>query len=85
MNRKTGTIITVVVAVLTLCCSATCCAGGLVMAFSKQLDVGYEGEWYYGLPLICLALLAWVLPFLAWYFLVRGKENSTQSTGEYLE
>ena len=83
MNRQTGIIITVVVAVITLCCSAVCCMTGLAIALSKQLelDTGYTGEWYYGIPLICLAILVWLAPFLTWYFLVRGK----QSTGEYLE
>ncbi|MCX7682927.1 MAG: hypothetical protein N2508_13345 [Anaerolineae bacterium] len=85
MTRQTGIIITVVVAVVTLCCSATCCLAGLVLAFGEQLDIGYDVEWYFGLPLICLALLVWVLPLLAWYFLVRGKEESTRTVGEYLE
>jgi len=76
MTKQTGTIITIVVAVLTLCCSAVCCASGIVTATSggQWLDDIYV-EPYYGVPVICLGILVWVVPLLLWLFLVRGKES----------
>ena len=76
MSKQTGMIITIIVAVLTLCCSMTCCAWGAIMAASggQWLDDFYM-EWYYGIPVICLGILVWVVPLLLWLFLVRGKEN----------
>jgi hypothetical protein len=89
MSKQTGTIITIVVAVLTLCCSSSCCLfGGVTLLgageWSTDLGVPQAGqiEPVYGVPIICLGILLWVVPLLLWLFLVRGKENNT---GEILE
>ena len=79
MTRQTGTIITIVVAVLTLCCSMTCCASGIITVASsgQWSDIfGTYIEWYHSLPVLCLGLMIWVIPLLLWLFLVRGKENA---------
>lgn len=77
MTRQTGLIITIVVAVLTLCCSLACCGNGIyMMATSGEYTevLGTYTEWYYGVPGICLGILVWIIPLLLWLFLVRGKE-----------
>lgn len=78
MTKQTGTIITIVVAVLTLCCSMTCCASGIyTLASGGQVgETAIEPVW--GLFPICLGLLVWVVPLLLWLFLVRGKENGVE-------
>ena len=79
MTKQTGTIITIVVAVLTLCCSTICCASGIftLVDEGRTLDIEpYVG--IVGIPAICLGLLVWVLPLLLWLFLVRGKENTVE-------
>ena len=79
MTRKTGLIITIVLAVLTLCPSFFCCVfGATTLAGAGTYELGAEGgalpSWV-GLPLIILALLAWLVPAAAWFFLVRGKAD----------
>jgi hypothetical protein len=79
MTRKTGLTITIVVAVLTLCCSSFCCLfGATTLAGAGTYELGAESgalpSWV-GLPLIILALLAWLVPAAAWFFLVRGKTD----------
>ncbi len=93
MTKQTGTIITIVVAVLTLlCCTAPLCSGG-IMIFAGQ------GEWStefgpntqageippaYGIAPCCLSILVLVVPLLLWLFLVRGKGNAA-AVEEYPE
>lgn len=83
MSKQTGTIITIVVAVLTLCCSSFCCLSGVATLlgggeWSSEFGYPQSGqiEPVYGVPVICLAVLLWVVPLLLWLFLVRGKEDS---------
>jgi hypothetical protein len=85
MTKQTGMIITIVVAVLTLCCSSFCClfgAGTLLGGgeWSTELGVPETGQIdpVYGVPVICLGILLWVVPVLLWLFLVRGKENAVE-------
>jgi len=78
MNKRTGTVITILVAVLTLCCSTTCCLSGLYTSASGGQWVNSLNTyvaWYYGLPVICLGILVWLVPVLLWVFLVRGKKD----------
>lgn len=77
MTKQTGTIITIVVAVLALCCSVSCCVSGIIPAAGGGQWVGdfYVEPWV-GLPLICLGILVWVVPLLLWIFLVRGKDDT---------
>ena len=79
MSKQTAMIVTIVVAVLTLCCSMTCCGWGAMMAAGggQQWDDFYM-EWYYGIPVICLGILVWIVPLLLWFFLVRGQENTAE-------
>ena len=76
MTKQTGTIITIVVAVLTLCCSMTCCAGGILIAVDRgrMFDTYIESFW--GIPACCLSILVLIVPLLLWLFLVRGKDNT---------
>jgi hypothetical protein len=83
MSKQTGMIITIVVAVLTLCCSSFCCLSGVATLlgggeWSGELGYPESGqiEPVYGVPVICLGILLWVVPLLLWLFLVRGKEDS---------
>jgi hypothetical protein len=79
MTRQTGLIITIVVAVLTLCPSFFCCVFGvttLAGAGTYELGAG-SGELpaWVGLPIVILALLVWLVPAASWFFLVRGKTD----------
>ena len=81
MDKKTGTIITIVVAVLTLCCSLACCGGGIATltgngTYTMGTDSGNLPTWA-GIPGICLAILVWAVPVLLWVFLVRNAEDET--------
>jgi TRAP-type C4-dicarboxylate transport system permease small subunit len=93
MTKQTGTIITVVVAALTLlCCTAPLCVGS-IMIFAEL------GDWSttlgpnvqtgdippaYGIAPCCLSILALVVPLLCWLFLVRGKSDAVVEE-EYIE
>ena len=86
MTKQTGTIITIVVAVLTLCCSSFCCLfGGLTLLgqgeWSTDLGVPQAGQIdpLYGASIVCLGILVWVAPVLLWFFLVRGKEDAAEA------
>jgi hypothetical protein len=79
VTRKTGLIITIVLAVLTLCPSFFCCVfGATTLAGRGTYELGPETGALpptVGLPLILLALLAWLVPLASWFFLVRGKTD----------
>ena len=85
MTKQTGMIITIVVAVLTLCCSSFCCLSGAGTLLgggecSTELGVPQTGqiEPAYGIPVICVGILLWIVPVLLWLFLVRGKEDGVE-------
>jgi hypothetical protein len=78
MSKQTGIIVTVIVALLTLCCScAVCGIGGLIVTgeteWSQDLDIPYAGEIepIYGGPVICLGLLVWVVPVVVGIIVAR--------------
>ena len=92
MTKQTGTIITIVVGILTLlCCTIPLCIWGAVILAGL-------GEWStefgpstqtgtmplaWGIAPCCLSILVLIVPLLLWLFLVRGKENAVeQSTWE---
>jgi hypothetical protein len=77
MNKQTGTIITIVIAVLTLCCSATCCLGGVLVALNEEINLYWGIEPAWGIAPCCLSILVWVAPLLLWLFLVRGKNGDS--------
>jgi hypothetical protein len=70
MDKKTGTIITIVGAVVALCLCLGCAGGGVGWALSDSSEIQPLG-----FILLCPALLIWLLPILLWVFLVRGKED----------
>lgn len=76
MKRQTGVIITIVLAVLTLCCSATCCAAGAFVALDQGTAFGTYLRPGWGAVPVCLGVLVWIAPLLAWLLLVRNKEAS---------
>jgi hypothetical protein len=85
MSKQNGMIITIVVAVLTLCCSSSCCLFGVITLlgggeWSTDLGVPDTGqiEPLYGIPVICLGVLVWIVPLLLWFFLVRPKEDAVE-------
>ena len=78
MSKQTRIIITVVVALLTLCCSSIICSVGGMIAFGsvdwwEDLGVytGGEIDHFYGVPVICLGLLIWVIPVVLAVFVAR--------------
>jgi len=76
MDKKTGTTITIVAAVITLCCSITCCGFSIwhMLDQGETLDLNFP-PYYLGAPLICLSVLAWLVPLLLWIFLVRKQQG----------
>jgi hypothetical protein len=71
MDKRTGTVITIVGAVVAMCLCLGCVGGGIGWSFSTD-DNTFQPL---GLILLCPALLIWALPILLWVFLVRGKED----------
>jgi hypothetical protein len=69
MDKRTGTIITIVGAVVAFCLCFGCAAGGVGWSVS---DDTFQPL---GLILLCPALLTWALPILLWVFLVRDKDD----------
>ncbi len=91
MSKQTGTIITIVVAALTLlCCTLPLIAGGIAVfagagewssEFGPSTQTG-EIAPAYGIAPCCLSILVLIIPVLLWVFLVRGKEDSPIPTEE---
>ena len=84
MTKKTGTIITIVVAALALCCFTVFCASSIITAASGRqyvdaLEIYVEPWW--GLFPCCLSILVLVVPLLSWLFLVRGKQDGARGIG----
>ena len=73
MDKKTGTIITIVLAVLTLCCSLACCGSGIytLILGEDEFDVPPAA----GIPGICLAVLVWIVPVVVGIILLRNKDD----------
>jgi len=89
MSRQTGTVITIVVAVITLCCSSFCCLFGALTLFggatwSEELGTG-EIPPVYGAPVICLGLLVWLVPLLLYLFLVQRQPPAETADYEEIE
>jgi hypothetical protein len=92
MTKQTGTIITIVVGILTLlCCTVPLCSAGLMLfaglgewtsEFSPDMQAG-EIPATYGIAPCCLSVLVLVVPLLCWLFLVRGREDAVVE--EYIE
>jgi hypothetical protein len=86
MTKQTGTIITVVVAIVVLvCCTAPLCSAGVALfaGAGSELDPDLMVPPASGLVPCCFSILVLVAPLLCWLFLVRGKENG--AVEEYVE
>ena len=78
MTKQTGTIITIVLAVIVACPSIFCCLFGALSAAGQGTFTGVSGELgqippAVGIGLVCLSLIGLLVPVAAWFFLVRGK------------
>ncbi len=81
MTKQNGTIITIVVAAITLlCCTAPLCSWGISF-FTELVDwtdiIGSNVPTAIGIVPCCLSILVLVVPLLCWLFLVRGKGETT--------
>jgi TRAP-type C4-dicarboxylate transport system permease small subunit len=76
MDKKTGLIISIVVTVLALCCSLACCGFGIAQLATDGDMVDMPPAW--GIPLICLGILVWVLPLVLWIVTSRAKESEPE-------
>lgn len=85
MTKQTGTIITIVVAAITLlCCTLPLCSGGIAILaglgewsseFGPDIQTG-DIPAASGIAPCCLSILVLVVPLLCWLFLVRRKEDA---------
>jgi len=85
MTKQTGTIITIVVGILTLlCCMIPLCIWGIMILvglgtwnteFGPSAQTGTIPSTY-GIAPCCLSILVLIVPLLLWFFLVRGKDNA---------
>ncbi len=85
MTKQTGTIITIVVAAVTLlCCTLPLCSGGIAILaglgewsseFGPDIQTG-DIPAASGIAPCCLSILVLVVPLLCWLFLVRRKGDA---------
>jgi hypothetical protein len=71
-SRLNGTVL---VSVLTLCCSTICCATG-IYAVADQGQTIVLGP-AAGVPMILLGVLVWIVPPLAWVTLMGDRKEGT--------
>ena len=85
MTKQTGTIITIVAAIITLlCCTAPLCSTGIAIFADVGTWSSEVGSYSdagsippaYGIAPCCLSILVLIVPVLCWLFLVRGKEDT---------
>jgi hypothetical protein len=91
MTKQTGTIITIVVASITLlCCTLPLCSGGIAILaglgewtseFGPDMQTG-DIPAASGIAPCCLSILVLVVPLLCWVFLVRGKDDTAGAAVE---
>ena len=84
MSKQTGTIITIVVGILTLlCCTIPLCIGSIAIfagledwstEFGPRTQTGPISP-AFGIVPCCMSILVLVVPLLLWLFLVRGKDE----------
>ena len=75
MERQSKVTGTVVVSLLTLCCSTVCCAMGIyaVADRGRTVAIGTTAA----VPMILLGVLVWIVPPLIWSILVEESEEGT--------
>jgi hypothetical protein len=64
MERQSGVTGTVVVSLLTLCCSTVCCALGIYAVADQGRTVHISSA--AAVPMILLGVLVWIVPPLLW-------------------
>lgn len=77
MTKQTGTIITIILAIVVACPSIFCCLFGIITAAGAgTATLGEQSSQIpqpVGFVLICLSLIGLLVPGVAWFLLVRGK------------
>ena len=86
MTKQTGTIITIVLAVIFGCCGLITCSSGVIALaglgtwdttdFSGVTRTGQIPP-VYGLPIICLGIVFVAIPVVSYFLWVRGKNGDT--------
>jgi phosphotransferase system glucose/maltose/N-acetylglucosamine-specific IIC component len=80
MDRKTGIIVTVVLAVLFGCAGIFTCVGGIFSLGSALEQVGYEllrvWQWLGVLEGICTTLAFVAVPVVFYFLLVHGRKEA---------
>jgi len=73
MEKRSKVTGTVVVSVLTLCCSTICCAMGIyaVADQGRTVSIGPATA----IPMILLGLLVWTVPPVLWSAVVEDSEE----------
>lgn len=74
MEKQSGVTGTIVVSLLTLCCSTICCAMGIYAVADQGRTVQISST--AGVPMIFLGLLVWVVPPLVWSLLKEDNEEA---------
>ena len=75
MEKRVGLTGTIVVSLLTLCCSTVCCATG-IYAFADQGRTVAIGPTT-AVPMILVGVLVWIVPPLLWSVVVEDREEET--------
>jgi predicted phage tail protein len=73
MEKRFGLSRTVVVLVLTLCCSTVFCATGIYALADEGRTVVIGST--AGIPMILLGVAAWIVPPLFWFRMVEDNED----------
>jgi len=79
MTKQTGTIITIVAAIIFGCCALSSCIGGIATfvgggTYTLGREVGSLPPWT-GIFGICFGIFFVLIPIALWFFLVRGKNG----------
>jgi hypothetical protein len=72
MEKRSGLTGTIIVSLLTLCCSTLCCATG-IYAVADQGRTAVMGS-SAGIPMILVGLVVWIVPPLFWSRRAEEKE-----------
>ena len=74
MEKQSGVRGTLVVSLLTLCCSTVCSAMGIYAVADQGRTVQISST--AAVPMIFLGLLVWVVPPLVWSFIREDSEEA---------
>lgn len=73
MERHSGVRSTVLVSLLTLCCSTVCCAMGIYAVADQGRTVSFGSAT--AIPMILLGVLVWIVPPLLWSIVAEDNEG----------